>query len=103
MIALEGGPKHVRLGSPPNVFAPSQIIAKGSKCVTWVKETDAENLYIPKGVIGIVLSWFISPILSGVFAVLLFLLVRTVVLRAGTNAFKRWVFACPAQARSTDQ
>ena len=41
--------------------AGTQIVAKGGGCVVWVKHTDAENLYIPKGVVGIVLSWIISP------------------------------------------
>merc|ERR1712113_1240823 len=55
------------------------IVAKGASCVVWVKETGPENLYIPKGVVGIVLSWVFSPVLSGLFAVLLFFTVRTLI------------------------
>lgn len=70
------------------------IVAKSSSCVVWVQNTDAENLYIPKGVVGIVLSWVISPVLSGFFAVLLFLSVRTFILRS-KNAFNRAIFFYP--------
>ena len=64
------------------------IAVKGSGCVTWYKETDAEKLYIPSGVVGIVLSWVFSPVLSGIFAVLLFYTVRTFILRA-KDSFNR--------------
>eukprot|EP00965_Chrysotila_dentata_P077323 2553021-Pleurochrysis_carterae.AAC.1 len=64
------------------------IVAKGKDCVVWTKKTTAEELYIPSGVVGIVLSWIFSPVLSGIFAVLLFLFVRTLVLRT-KNAFSR--------------
>ena len=72
----------------------AQIVAKSSSCVVWIKETDADALYIPKGVIGIVLSWIISPVLSAIFAVLLFLFVRTLVLRS-SHAFNRSVLFYP--------
>ena len=37
----------------------------------------------------IVISWFVSPVLSGVMAALYFLLARTFLLRHGENSFKR--------------
>ena len=64
------------------------IAVKGSDCVTWYKETDAEKLYIPSGVVGIVLSWVFSPVLSAIFAVALFYTVRTFILRCH-DAFNR--------------
>merc|ERR1712087_877966 len=57
------------------------IVAKGSGCVVWLKETDADSLYIPKGVVGIVLSWVFSPVLSAIFAVLLFCVAQEVLAR----------------------
>ena len=70
------------------------IVLKGSDCVVWLKETDADKLYIPSGVMGIVLSWVFSPVLSGIFAVLLFLLVRTLILRA-SNSFNKAIIFYP--------
>merc|ERR1719197_1918659 len=43
---------------------------------------------------GIVLSWVFSPVLSGIFAVLLFLLVRTLILRA-SNSFNKAIIFYP--------
>merc|ERR1712087_622870 len=68
------------------------IVAKGSGCVVRLKETDADSLYIPKGVVGIVLSWIFSPLLSAVFAVLLFLVVRTAILRRSGSFGKAVTF-----------
>merc|ERR1719198_2365939 len=70
------------------------IVAKSGSCVVWVKETDADSLYIPKGVLGIVLSWIFSPVLSAIFAVLLFSFVRSLVLRS-KNAFQRSIIFYP--------
>jgi len=64
------------------------IAVKGQGCVTWYKETDAEKLFIPSGVMGIVLSWVFSPVLSAIFAVGLFYTVRSVILRA-KDSFNR--------------
>ena len=41
------------------------IVTKGSGCVVWYKESGADKLFIPGGITGIVLSWVISPVLSG--------------------------------------
>merc|ERR1712087_1047693 len=68
------------------------IVAKGSGCVVWLKETDADSLYIPKGVVGIVLSWIFSPVLSAVFSVLLFLVVRSCILRRSGSFGKAVTF-----------
>jgi len=70
------------------------IVAKSASCVVWIKETDADSLYIPKGVVGIVLSWIFSPVLSGVFAVLLFAFVRSLVLRS-KSSFNRSILFYP--------
>lgn len=70
------------------------IVLKGSDCVVWLAETNEDKLYIPSGVMGIVLSWVFSPVLSGIFAVLLFLLVRTLILRA-SNSFNKAIIFYP--------
>lgn len=70
------------------------IVAKSANCVVWLKETTAEELYIPSGVVGIVLSWIISPMLSALFAVILFWVVRTFVLRT-KSAFTRAIIFYP--------
>jgi len=70
------------------------IVLKGSDCVVWLAETNEDKLYIPSGVMGIVLSWVFSPVLSGIFAVLLFLLVRTLILRS-SNSFNKAIIFYP--------
>lgn len=52
------------------------IVAKGTSAINWKK------------VVEIVISWFTSPVLSGIFSFLLFLFVRNVILRA-KNSFER--------------
>ena len=64
------------------------IVAHGGSCVVWSGKGDEDNLYLPKGVAAIVLSWVFSPVLSGIFAVILFWLTRKFVLRAA-NSFDR--------------
>jgi sodium-dependent phosphate transporter len=64
------------------------IVTKGDGCVVWYKESGPDKLYIPGGITGIVLSWVISPVLSGIFAVILFTIVRSLVLRS-SNSFMR--------------
>jgi len=44
------------------------IVTKGSECVVWYKESGSDKLYIPSGITGIVLSWVISPVLSGMYS-----------------------------------
>lgn len=53
---------------------------RGSSAVVWwpAKGGFGERM---KGVVGVILSWIISPVLSAIFAVLFFLIVRTAVLR----------------------
>mmetsp|Transcript_5884 Transcript_5884/g.13694 ORF Transcript_5884/g.13694 Transcript_5884/m.13694 type:complete len:592 (-) Transcript_5884:85-1860(-) len=70
------------------------IVAKGGSCVVWIKQTEAANLYIPKGVVGIVLSWVISPVLSAFFAVILYTSVRQVILRS-RHSFTRAILLYP--------
>lgn len=51
----------------------------GSAVLWWPEEPDFESKM--KGVVGVILSWIISPILSGIFAIIFFLIVRHLVLR----------------------
>lgn len=52
------------------------LVARGSAAVNW------------KGVVEIIVSWFTSPVLSGVFSSILYYIVRTFILRA-KNSFER--------------
>lgn len=52
---------------------------RGARAVVWI--SDGSGFDRLKGVVGVILSWIISPVLSGIIAVLFFLLVRTLVLR----------------------
>ena len=53
-------------------------------CVIWVKEVDTFP-YVG-GVGGIVMSWFLSPIFSGIIAMVLFAVTRASVLRKDFNS-----------------
>lgn len=64
------------------------IAIKGGDCVVWYAEGEADKMHLPQGIVAIVMSWFISPLLSAAFAVLLFFTVRTFVLRSA-NSFDR--------------
>ena len=55
------------------------IATVGSSCVIWYKETDTFPFI--GGVSGIVLSWFISPIFSGIISSIIFGFTRSFVLR----------------------
>eukprot|EP00951_Prasinocladus_malaysianus_P021554 scaffold178316_cov41-Prasinocladus_malaysianus.AAC.2 len=67
------------------------VCAGGGSAVLWYAPSDTFP-YV-KGVASIVLSWVLSPLLSGIFSVILFLAVRTFVLRS-QNSYARswWVF-----------
>jgi phosphate/sulfate permease len=58
------------------------IVAKGAGCVTWISDGDDDNLYLPKGVVAIILSWILSPFLSALIASGMFVTIRSLVLRA---------------------
>lgn len=64
---------------------------RGADCVVWYEKSDTFPFL--QGISAIVASWVISPVLSGVLAVALFLSVRTFVLRS-EHAFERsfWVY-----------
>jgi sodium-dependent phosphate transporter len=56
------------------------LVHAGSKGVVWaVRDPGAFPPY--KGVVAIIMSWFVSPILTGLMAALIFFVVRTLVLR----------------------
>lgn len=63
----------------------------GTDCVVWMQSTD-EFPYM-EGMVAIVASWVISPVFSGIVSFLLFLTVRTYILRS-PRAFERsfWVY-----------
>jgi len=74
------------------------IILKGSDCVVWYKPV--ETFPYVGGVSGIVLSWFLSPLFSAIFAMFIFSSLRTFVLRHNFNSY-RINFAYPILIGST--
>jgi sodium-dependent phosphate transporter len=65
------------------------IIAGGSDCVIWYKQTDSFP-YVG-GVSGIVLSWFLSPIFSAIIAGFIFFMTRLTVLRRENSFNKSYI------------
>lgn len=65
------------------------VAARGWNAVTWYKASS--TFPFMKGVASIVLSWFFSPILSGIFAAALFGTVRWVVLRNDNSYTRSWI------------
>ena len=74
------------------------IALAGTDCVIWYKETDTFP-YIG-GVGGIVLSWFISPIFSGILSSLIYAFIRSFVLRQSYNS-KRLIYSYPILVGTT--
>lgn len=65
---------------------------RGSEAVVWM--SDGEGFKRLKGVVGVIISWVVSPVLSGFIAVLFFLIVRTLVLRRA-DPFKNGLIFMP--------
>ena len=74
------------------------IATVGSNCVIWYKETDTFPFI--GGVGGIVLSWFISPIFSGIISSIIFGFTRSFVLRKPYQS-KRLNYIYPILVGST--
>ena len=74
------------------------IVLKGADCVIWYKPV--ETFPYVGGVGGIVMSWFLSPLFSGMIASLVFLLTRNLVLRKDYDS-NRINFAYPILIGST--
>jgi len=74
------------------------MVARGSSCVIWYEKT-SQFPYV-KGVVAIIVSWFLSPIISALFAALLFVILRNFVLRS-TNSFKRMHYVFPVLVACT--
>lgn len=68
------------------------LVAFGPSSVNWATTTD--HFPYVSGIAAVVSSWFISPVLSGILATLLFWLVRLVVLRS-PNSYSRSFIAFP--------
>jgi len=69
------------------------LTAKGSDAVVWYEfDDDADFLKKFKGVVPVIASWVISPVLSGVFAVILFWGTRTFVLRHANSLDRTIIF-----------
>lgn len=68
------------------------LVFGGGGAIVWSKKTD-DFPYVT-GLVPVVISWFISPILSSIIAAILFVLNRTLVLRRERAAFLAY-FALP--------
>jgi len=69
------------------------MAAHGSDAVIWAEyDPDKEALKKFKGVVPVIASWVISPVLSGIIAVGLFLFVRTFVLRHENSLQRAYIF-----------
>lgn len=69
------------------------IALRGSRAVNWYEDPAPPDDPLPQGFSGVVLSWFLSPVLSGVLACLFFLVVR-LILRS-TSPFENAVKIYP--------
>jgi sodium-dependent phosphate transporter len=68
------------------------MVARGSSCVTWIAKS--QQFPYVKGVVAIIVSWLLSPIISGGFAAALFFTLRTFILRS-QESYKRVQYAFP--------
>ena len=68
------------------------IVTGGPECVLWYKSTD--NFPWVGGVLGIVISWFLSPIFSGIVSGIIFYSTRALVLRR-ENSFDKSYWSIP--------
>ncbi|BBN09031.1 solute carrier family 20 (sodium-dependent phosphate transporter) [Marchantia polymorpha subsp. ruderalis] len=69
------------------------LVWDGPNAVVWARK-DSGSFPPYKGVVAIVLSWFVSPILSGLTAALIFFVVRSLVLRQ-KNAYSLAFWTLP--------
>jgi sodium-dependent phosphate transporter len=74
------------------------MVARGSSCVTWIAKS--QQFPYVKGVVAIIISWLLSPIISGGFAAALFFTLRTFILRS-QESYKRVQYAFPIIVAST--
>ena len=68
------------------------IALRGANSVIWFKAADATSP-IPGGFLSIVVSWFLSPLLSAITSAILFLIVRTIL--RSKNGFENSVRTYP--------
>ena len=61
------------------------MVLAGSDCVIWYKPV--ETFPYVGGVSGIVMSWFLSPIFSAIFAMIIFSITRALVLRKNFDTY----------------
>lgn len=62
------------------------MVARGSSCVIW-SQSSTDFPYV-KGVAAIVVSWLLSPIVSGGFSFVFFITLRTLVMRSEHSYFR---------------
>ena len=74
------------------------MVARGSNCVTWIAKSN-DFPYV-KGVVAIIVSWLLSPIISGLFASLMFFMIRLIILRS-EDSYKRIQYGFPVLVAGT--
>lgn len=69
------------------------LVFKGKDAVVWSEYDDSKpHLEKFKGVVPIIASWIISPVLSGLFSVVLFYSVRAIILRSANSKERAYIF-----------
>lgn len=66
------------------------LVFRGPDAVVWL--SSGSGLKKLGGVVGVILSWFISPVLSAFFAIMLFFVVRTTVFRRKDPVRNGYIF-----------
>ena len=93
ILALRGlsSPDTSRQGNLLGMIGMTMVIG-GVDCVNWYEPSD--SFPFVGGVSGIILSWVISPVFSGLFAMAFFAITRAAVLRQ-ENSFTRGIISFP--------
>jgi sodium-dependent phosphate transporter len=87
-LALPVSTTHTTVGATLGMA----LVLRGGSAVIWSKHQDAFP-YI-KGMLVIFLSWVVSPICSGIVAAVLFMVIRSLILRS-PHGYKRAFWALP--------
>jgi phosphate/sulfate permease len=64
----------------------------GSACIKMTPHCCHRRALVLQGIAAIVVSWFLSPIASGILAAIFYLVVRTTILRSKNSFQRAWYF-----------
>jgi phosphate/sulfate permease len=68
------------------------LVTYGSKAVKWHETVDKPHSFPMEGVSAVVLSWIVSPLLSGIVSVAFFWFARTFILRSDDSYSRSFYF-----------